>query len=146
KYDNEIMVENFVSGKEITVGVLNGKALPVIEIIPKGEFYDFKSKYQKGGSRHIIPARISGKVYLSTQSYAEKIFKIFKCKTLCRVDMMVDKSNKIWVLENNTIPGMTATSLLPDASKSVGYDFNNLVLKIVESALYDSKKKEPLRL
>jgi D-alanine-D-alanine ligase len=140
------MVENFVSGKEITVGVLNGKALPVIEIIPKGEFYDFKSKYQKGGSRHIIPARISGKVYLSTQSYAEKIFKIFKCKTLCRVDMMVDKSNKIWVLENNTIPGMTATSLLPDASKSVGYDFNNLVLKIVESALYDSKKKEPLRL
>jgi D-alanine-D-alanine ligase len=146
KYDNEIMVENFVSGKEITVGVLNGKALPVIEIIPKGEFYDFKSKYQKGGSRHIIPARISGKVYLSAQSYAEKIFKIFKCKTLCRVDMMVDKSNKIWVLENNTIPGMTATSLLPDASKSVGYDFNNLVLKIVESALYDSKKKKPLRL
>jgi D-alanine-D-alanine ligase len=146
KYGNEIMVENFVSGKEITVGVLNGKALPVIEIVPKGEFYDFKSKYQKGGSRHIIPARISSKVYSNAQSYAEKIFKIFKCKTLCRVDMMVDKNNKIWILENNTIPGMTATSLLPDASKSVGYDFTNLVLKIVESALYDSKKKEPLRL
>jgi D-alanine-D-alanine ligase len=146
KYGNEIMVENFVSGKEITVGVLNGKALPVIEIVPKGEFYDFKSKYQKGGSRHIIPARISSKVYSNAQSYAEKIFKIFKCKTLCRVDMMVDKNNKHWILENNTIPGMTATSLLPDASKSIGYDFNNLVLKIVESALYDSKKKEPLRL
>jgi D-alanine-D-alanine ligase len=146
KYGNEIMVENFVSGKEITVGVLNGKALPVIEIVPKGEFYDFKSKYQKGGSRHIIPARISRKVYSNAQSYAEKIFKIFKCKTLCRVDMMVDENNKIWILENNTIPGMTATSLLPDANKSVGYDFNNLVLKIVESALYDSKKKEALRL
>ena len=146
KYDNEIMVENFVSGKEITVAVLNGKALPVIEIVPKGEFYDFKSKYQKGGSRHIIPARISSRAYSNAQSYAEEIFKIFKCKTLCRVDMMIDKSNKIWVLENNTIPGMTATSLVPDASKAVGYDFNNLVLKIVESALYDSKKKEPLRL
>jgi D-alanine-D-alanine ligase len=144
KHDNEIMVENFVSGKEITVGVLNGKALPVIEIVPKGEFYDFKSKYQKDGSRHVIPARISSSTYLNAQSYAEKIFKIFKCKTLCRVDMMVDKSNKIWVLENNTIPGMTATSLLPDATKAIGCDFNNLVLKIVESALYDRKKKKSL--
>ncbi|MDR2811883.1 MAG: D-alanine--D-alanine ligase [Endomicrobium sp.] len=146
KYDNEIMVENFVSGKEITVGVLNGRALPVIEIVPKGEFYDFKSKYQKGGSRHIIPARISSSAYSNAQSYAEKIFKNFKCKTLCRVDMMVDNRDKIWVLENNTIPGMTAMSLLPDASKAIGYDFNNLVLKIVESALYDNKKKETLRL
>ncbi|MDR1662866.1 MAG: D-alanine--D-alanine ligase [Endomicrobium sp.] len=146
KHDNEIMVENFVSGKEITVGVLDGKALPVIEIVPNGEFYDFKSKYQKGGSRHIIPARISSMTYSNAQNYAEKIFKIFKCKTLCRVDMIVDNSSKIWVLENNTIPGMTATSLLPDASKAIGYDFNNLVLKIVESALYGSKKREPLRL
>ncbi|MDR1122617.1 MAG: D-alanine--D-alanine ligase [Endomicrobium sp.] len=144
KHDSEIMVENFISGKEITVGVLNGRALPVIEIVPKGEFYDFKSKYQKDGSRHVIPARISSSTYLNAQNYAEKIFKIFKCKTLCRVDMMVDKSNKIWVLENNTIPGMTATSLLPDASKAIGYDFNSLVLKIVESALYDRKKKESL--
>ncbi|MDR1474518.1 MAG: D-alanine--D-alanine ligase [Endomicrobium sp.] len=145
KYDNEIMVENFISGKEITVSVLNGKALPVIEIVPKGEFYDFKSKYQKGGSEHIIPARINDNAYCQAQSYAEKIFKVFKCKAACRVDMIVDKKNKIWVLENNTIPGMTATSLLPDASKAVGYSFEDLVLEIAWS-VYDSKEKESLRL
>ncbi|MDR3196049.1 MAG: D-alanine--D-alanine ligase [Endomicrobium sp.] len=148
KYDKEIMVEKFISGKEITVGVLNGKSLPVIEIVPKGEFYDFKSKYQKGGSGHIIPARISCKAYSNAQYYAEKIFKVFKCKAVCRADMIVDKNNKVWVLENNTIPGMTATSLLPDASKTVGYDFKDLVLKIIESSLYDNdgKKTQPLRL
>lgn len=148
KYDKEIMVEKFISGKEITVGVLNGKSLPVIEIVPKGEFYDFKSKYQKGGSGHIIPARISCKAYSNAQYYAEKIFKVFKCKAVCRADMIVDKNNKVWVLENNTIPGMTATSLLPDASKTVGYDFKDLVLKIIESSLYDNdgKKTHPLRL
>jgi D-alanine-D-alanine ligase len=144
KYDKEIMVESFVSGKEVAVSVLNGKALPVIEIVPKGSFYDFKSKYQKSGSKHIIPARISGKAYLNAQNYAEKIFKVFKCKAVCRIDMIVDRNNKVWVLENNTIPGMTTTSLLPDASETVGYDFSDLVLKIIESALYDSKKKEPL--
>ncbi|MDR3306470.1 MAG: D-alanine--D-alanine ligase [Endomicrobium sp.] len=148
KYDKEIIVEKFISGKEITVGVLNGKSLPVIEIVPKGEFYDFKSKYQKGGSGHIIPARISGKAYSNAQYYAEKIFKVFKCKAVCRADMIVDKNNKVWVLENNAIPGMTATSLLPDASKAVGYDFKDLVLKIIESSLYDNdgKKTQPLRL
>jgi D-alanine-D-alanine ligase len=135
KYDKEIMVESFIRGKEIAVSVLNGKALPIIEIVPKGNFYDFKSKYQKGGSKHIIPARISDKAYLNAQNYAEKIFKVFKCKTVCRIDMIVDKNNKVWVLENNTIPGMTETSLLPDASKTVGYDFSDLVLKIIESAL-----------
>ncbi|MDR1087219.1 MAG: D-alanine--D-alanine ligase [Endomicrobium sp.] len=145
KYDNEIMVESFISGKEIAVSVLNGKALPVIEIVPKGEFYDFKSKYQKGGSGHIIPARINDNAYCQAQNYAETIFKVFKCKAVCRVDMIVDKKNKVWVLENNTIPGMTATSLLPDASKAVGYSFEDLVLEIAWS-VYDNKEKESLRL
>jgi D-alanine-D-alanine ligase len=144
KYDKEIIVESFVRGKEIAVSVLNGKALPIVEIVPKGNFYDFKSKYQKGGSTHIIPARISRKTYHNAQKYAEKIFSVFKCKSVCRIDMIVDKNNKVWVLENNTIPGMTETSLLPDASKTAGYDFSDLVLKIIESALYDTKKKEPL--
>jgi D-alanine-D-alanine ligase len=145
KYDNEIMVESFILGKEIAVSVLNGKALPVIEIVPKGEFYDFKSKYQKDGSGHIIPARINDNAYCQAQNYAETIFKVFKCKAVCRVDMIVDKKNKVWVLENNTIPGMTATSLLPDASKAVGYSFEDLVLEIAWS-VYDNKEKESLRL
>jgi D-alanine-D-alanine ligase len=135
KYDKEVIIENFIAGKEITVGVLNGKALPIVEIIPKGKFYDFKSKYQNGGSKHIIPAGISYNVYKTAQNYAEKIYKDLKCKSICRVDMIVDKNNKVWVLENNTIPGMTKTSLIPDASKIAGYNFENLVLKILEGAL-----------
>ncbi|MDR0977776.1 MAG: D-alanine--D-alanine ligase [Endomicrobium sp.] len=145
RYDSEVMAEDFISGKEITVGVLGGKSLPVIEIIPNGEFYDFKSKYQKGGSRHIIPAKINHDVYLRAQDYAEKIFEFFKCKTLCRVDMIIDEHDEIWVIDNNTIPGMTATSLLPEACKSIGCDFDDLVLKVIEDALYDgNKEKEPL--
>ena len=135
EYDQEIIIEQFIKGKEITVGVLDGKALPVIEIVPKGKFYDFKSKYQKGCSKHIIPARISKKAYSTAQNYAEKIYKFFKCRAVCRVDMIVDENGKVWVLENNTIPGMTETSLLPDASCVAGYNFESLVLKIIESSI-----------
>jgi D-alanine-D-alanine ligase len=135
EYDQEIIIEQFIKGKEITVGVLDGKALPVIEIVPKGKFYDFKSKYQKGYSKHIIPAGISQKAYSTAQNYAEKIYKFFKCRVVCRVDMIVDENGKVWVLENNTIPGMTQTSLLPDASYVAGYNFESLVLKIIESSI-----------
>ena len=135
EYDNEIIIENFIKGKEITVGVLDGKSLPIIEIVPKGQFYDFKSKYQKGGSKHIIPANINERVYDTAQSYSEQIYKFFRCKAVCRVDMIVDENDKIWVLENNTIPGMTETSLLPDASRFAGYNFESLVLKIIESSI-----------
>jgi D-alanine-D-alanine ligase len=135
KYDKEVIIEQFIDGKEITVGVLDGKSLPIVEIVPKGKFYDFKSKYQKGGSKHIIPARISDKACKTAQSYAEKIYRIFKCNAVCRVDMIVDKNDKVWALENNTVPGMTETSLLPEACLLAGYDFESLVLKIAGSAL-----------
>jgi D-alanine-D-alanine ligase len=135
KYGDEALIEQFIEGKEVTVGVLNGKALSVVEIVPKGKFYDFKSKYQKGGSQHIIPAGISKEAYETAQNYAEKVYEIFKCRAVCRVDMIVDKNDKVWVLENNTIPGMTETSLVPDEGRAVGYNFESLVLKITESAL-----------
>jgi D-alanine-D-alanine ligase len=135
KYDDEALIEQFIEGKEVTVGVLNGKALPVVEIVPKGKFYDFKSKYQKGGSLHIIPAGISKESYETAQNYAEKVYEIFKCRSVCRVDMIMDKKDKVWVLENNTVPGMTETSLVPDEGRAVGYNFESLVLKITESAL-----------
>jgi D-alanine-D-alanine ligase len=135
KYDNEILIEQFIEGKEITVGVLNGKSLPIVEIVPKAKFYDFKSKYSKGGSQHIIPARISKNVEILARHYAEKIYKNFKCKTLCRVDMIVDKKENLWTLENNTCPGMTETSLFPDEAKAAGINFEELVLTILEGAL-----------
>lgn len=135
KYGDEVVVEQFVKGKEITVGVLDGQALPVVEIVPKGKFYDYKSKYAKGGSKHIIPARISANVYNQALYNAEKVYKAFKCKALCRVDMIVDGGGKVWVLENNTVPGMTETSLFPDEAKAAGISFEELVFKIIECSL-----------
>jgi D-alanine-D-alanine ligase len=133
KYDKQIIVEDFIKGTEITVAVLAGQVLPIVEIVAKSGFYDFKAKYQKGGSTHIIPARISAKAYKVAQDYALKVFNGFNCKAICRVDMMVDDKDKVWVLENNTLPGMTQTSLLPDAAKFAGISFNDIVLKILES-------------
>lgn len=135
KYDGEIIVEQFIKGTEITVGLLGGKALPIVEIIPKGKFYDFRSKYKAGCSRHIIPARISKKAYSLAQAYAEKVFKVFKCRAVCRVDMIVDAKDRVWALENNTVPGMTETSLLPDEGRAAGYSFEELILKILECSL-----------
>jgi len=135
KYDEDILIEQFIEGKEITVGIIDGKALPIVEIIPKGQFYDFESKYQKDGAKHIIPARIAEKSYKVAQNNAEKLYEVLKCKGICRFDMIVDLNDKVWVLENNTIPGMTETSLIPDAGKFAGYSFEDLVLKILESAL-----------
>ncbi|MDR2425700.1 MAG: D-alanine--D-alanine ligase [Endomicrobium sp.] len=135
KYGNEVIVEQFIKGKEITVGVLDGKSLPAVEIMPKGKFYDYKSKYAKGGSKHIIPARISKEMHNLAARAAEKVYKLFKCKAVCRVDMIIDRDEKIWVLENNTIPGMTETSLLPDEAKVSGIKFEELILKIIECSL-----------
>ncbi|MDR1511835.1 MAG: D-alanine--D-alanine ligase [Endomicrobium sp.] len=134
-YDKDVIIEQFIEGKEITVGIINGKALPVVEIVPRGQFYDFESKYQKNGSKHIVPARIAKKSYKMAQNYAEKLYESLRCKGICRFDMIVDFNDKVWVLENNTVPGMTENSLIPYAGKAVGHSFEDLVLKILESAL-----------
>lgn len=135
KYGDEVIAERFIKGKEITVGVLDGRALPVIEIVPKSGFYDYKSKYAKGGSKHIIPARISANARNEAMYNAEKVYREFKCRALCRVDMIADAAGKVWVLENNTVPGMTETSLFPEAAKAAGISFEELVLKITECSL-----------
>jgi len=133
KYDDRVLVEKYVKGTEITVSVLNGKALPVIEIVPDGKFYDFKSKYTVGKSKHLIPPRLPKNIILQTQKIGEKVFSEFLCKGTCRVDMIADKNGKIWVLETNTLPGMTETSLFPDAARAVGMSFEKLVLEILKS-------------
>ena len=107
--------------------------MPVIEIVPKGKFYDFKSKYTVGQSTHIIPARLPKKIISKAERIAVKIYKEFKCNGMCRVDMIVDKKGNVYVLEVNTLPGMTKTSLFPDAAKAAGISFENLVLKILET-------------
>jgi D-alanine-D-alanine ligase len=145
KYCHEVLVERFVPGTEITVGVLgdeNPLALPVIEIIAEGGFYNYTTKYQPGMSTHIIPARIPEDVYAESQRYAIEVFKAVGCYGMGRVDFIVENNN-LWCLEINTIPGMTETSLLPETAAKHGIDFETLLADQVKYALnrYEKMKK-----
>ena len=135
KYDKKALIEDYIKGTEITVSVLGDKVLPAVEIVPKGEFYDFKSKYKKGCSNHIIPPNISKSALLLAREYALKTFKCTGCEVVARVDMIVPKNSIPQILEINTVPGMTETSLLPDSARAFGINFDELVLKIVENSL-----------
>ena len=134
RYDDKTMIEQYIAGIELTVGVLNNKALPVIRIIPQNKFYDFESKYAPGGSQHLIPAGIPAAAEKKTRLLGLAAHQALGCRGATRVDMIMDKQGRLYVLEVNTIPGMTATSLLPDAAKAVGYSFNTLVLSILQDA------------
>ncbi|MBE6466410.1 D-alanine--D-alanine ligase [Denitrobacterium detoxificans] len=137
--DKKVVVETYVSGTELTVAVLgnaNPKALPVIEIVPQlGEFYDFESKYAAGGSDHICPARLSEELTQKVQQTALAAHKALNCRGVSRTDIILGEDGTCWVLETNTIPGMTATSLLPDAARVAGMDFPQLCTKLIELAL-----------
>lgn len=138
QHDNEILIERFIEGTEITVGVLGNDeltALPVIEIVPRAEFYDFEAKYSAGGSEHIIPARLSPEQNLSAQQSAIKAHKALGCRGFSRTDMIVDRQGACWVLETNTIPGMTPTSLFPDAARHMGMSFEELCVRLIDLAL-----------
>lgn len=140
QHDDEVLVEKFISGTEVTVPVLgaeNPNVLPVIEIVPQetSAFYDYEAKYAAGGAQHIIPARLDEKVYERCQQLALAAHKALGCYAVSRTDMIIDDAGQPWLLETNTIPGMTATSLLPDAAAKVGIPFGELCRKLVELAL-----------
>ncbi|SJZ35620.1 D-alanine--D-alanine ligase [Selenihalanaerobacter shriftii] len=138
EYDTEILIEEYIDGKEITVGVLGNQELlilPIIEIKPKEGIYDFTAKYTKGMTEFIIPAQIDEEVYRESEKMAYKAYKELKCCGMARVDLILSTNGKPYVLEVNTIPGMTETSLLPQASKAAGIEFTELVIKILEYAL-----------
>ncbi|MDO5043735.1 MAG: D-alanine--D-alanine ligase [Coriobacteriia bacterium] len=132
------LIESYIPGTEITIGVLgneNVEALPIIEIVPHAEFYNYEAKYEQGGSDHIIPARLDEAVYQKAQDIAIRAHKILGCRGMSRSDLIVDEENEIWILETNTIPGMTQTSLLPDAARHAGYSFEELCAYLIELAL-----------
>lgn len=140
KIDDLVVVEKFISGTEITVAVLgneDARALPIIEIVPRGEFYDFDSKYASGGSQHICPARLDEKVTEEVQAQAVAAHRALECSGVSRSDFILDENGVAWILETNTIPGMTATSLLPDAGRAVGIEFPELCTLLIEYALAD---------
>lgn len=136
--DDQILVERYIGGVELTVAVLGNdepSALPIIEIIPKSESYDFESKYAPGGSQHICPARLSSTDAAMIQSLAVRAHNALGCAGVSRTDFILDDKGVAWALETNTIPGMTKTSLLPDAARAAGISFSQLCTKLIEYAL-----------
>lgn len=134
KFDNLILVERYIEGREITVGVHNGRALPVVEVVPKSGFYDYEAKYTKGMTEYIVPAEISSELSRSVQKISENICQILKCEGSVRVDFMISKEGDPFFLEVNTIPGMTETSLLPKAAAACGLSFEDLCDEMVKEA------------
>jgi D-alanine-D-alanine ligase len=136
-YDKEVVVEKFIEGTEISVGVLGNDpvALPTLEIVTETDFYDYETKYTAGLSRHIIPARISEEERERAQQAAIAAHQALNCRGYSRVDVIVDENGTPHVLEINTLPGMTKLSLYPDSAKAAGYEFPELIAKIVELAL-----------
>ncbi len=126
QFDRSILVERFVAGREVAVGILDGRALGAVEIVPGGRFYDYKSKYQKGQSNYHFPARLSPTRYKGVLNLAERAAHCLGVTGAARVDMLVTEGENEYVLEVNTLPGMTETSLLPMIAKGAGYDFESL--------------------
>lgn len=135
KYGNEIIIEKYIKGREIQVGILGKRALGAIEIIPKRQFYDYEAKYTPNMSEHIFPARLPEQIYNEVLELGLKAHRVLGCKGYSRVDLIIDSDNRPFLLEVNTLPGMTNVSLLPEIAKGVGIDFNRLVEMILMEAL-----------
>ena len=134
-YGKEILVEEYIKGREFSVGVISGEALPVIEIAPKEGFYDYKNKYQAGSTIETCPADISPELTLKMQEMAVKVFEALRLKQYARMDIMMDEEENIYCLEANTLPGMTPTSLVPQEAKAMGISYGELCEKMVNMAL-----------
>lgn len=135
EHDSNFIIEPYIKGREFTVSVIGNMTLPVIEIIPVNKFYDFEAKYRTGMSNHVVPAKVSKSLEHKMRDLAYNAHKVLECKAVSRVDFLVDSHNNPWVLEVNTIPGMTETSLLPEAAKAVDISFEELVLRIMDYSI-----------
>lgn len=133
-YDEEVIVEQYIEGREFSVGVMDGTALPVIEIAPKQGFYDYKNKYQAGSTVETCPARLPEDKTKELQNMAEQVFRILRMKNYARMDFMMGEDGAVYCLEANTLPGMTPTSLLPQEAAVVGISFEELCERILRYA------------
>lgn len=136
---SEILVEELIVGDEITVAVVDGRALPVVRILPDSGFFDFEAKYTEGRTVYEAPARVAPSVFTAAQLAAEAAYRTLGCRGLARSDFMIREDGTPIFLEINTIPGMTATSLSPMAASCVGEDFPSLVERILLSATLDPR-------
>ena len=135
EYGERVILEEYIDGRELTVGILDDKPLPVIEIVPKNRVYDYDAKYKDSDTKYLLPAPISENISEEARKLGVLAHKALGCRSFSRVDMMMRASGDIFVLEVNTIPGMTERSLLPKAALVTGLRFNALCVKILENAL-----------
>lgn len=133
EHDDLILIEDFIQGDEVTIGVLAGEPLPIIQVVPKGGFYDYHAKYTVGQTEYLLPAPLDGELQQRLQQVAMDAYRALGCDGAARVDFMV-RNGEFYCLEINTIPGMTETSLLPKAAGHAGISFTELVLRILEGA------------
>ncbi len=131
-YEDEVVIEQFIKGREFTDVVIDGKAFPVVEIIPKQGFYDYKNKYQAGSTDEICPAKISAELTEKIQEAAKKAFHALRLKVYARMDFIVDEKGDIYCLEANTLPGMTPTSLIPQEAAAEGIDYEALCQWLID--------------
>jgi D-alanine-D-alanine ligase len=144
RYDRRVLVQRFQEGTEITIGVLatpDLQVLPTLEIVSENPVYDYDAKYTVGKSHHIIPARITQNAREAAAEAAARAFTMLGCAGMARVDIIVDGRGVPWMLEVNTVPGLTALSLLPDAARAVGIDFDELCRKLVDHAVARHKQR-----
>lgn len=137
QYDRYILVEKYIPGMELTVSILNGRVLTPIEIVPKVHFYDYKNKYTAGNTDYYLPARLDKAALDKAKTYALQAFECCRMRTYGRVDFRVDPTGQPFVMEINTLPGCTPTSLLPKAAKDCGISFGELIETLVENATLD---------
>jgi len=135
KESRDILVEEFIPGRELTVSVLDGEPLPLVEIVPKNELYDYEAKYIKGMSEYIAPADVEPRLAREMQEAAAKAFRVIGASGLVRVDFILSPENEYYCLEINTLPGMTNLSLAPMAAKVAGMTFDDLMARVIDSAL-----------
>lgn len=139
--DEAVLVEKHIRARELTVGVMDGRAMAVIEIIPKSGFYDYKNKYQAGLTEEICPAPISAEDTERVQRLAERVYEALHLDAYGRVDFLMDKADgELYCLEANTLPGMTPTSLIPQMAAAEDMDYGELCEKIIEVSLKKYKK------
>ncbi len=140
-FDTRIIIEQYIEGREVTVGILDEKALPVIEIVPKKRFFDYEAKYQSGMTDYVVPAKLQEALAKKIQDAGLSAHKLLGCFGCSRVDMILSRENIPVILEVNTIPGFTTTSLLPKAARAVGIEFAQLCLKLIQLAYAKAQNK-----
>jgi D-alanine-D-alanine ligase len=137
QFSPEVIIEDYIPGRELTATVIGGKVYPIVEIFPSHTYYDYECKYQEGLSEYQCPADLSAQQRELVNSITSGIYRLLKCRHYGRIDFRLDPEGNLWFLELNTLPGMTATSLVPKAAKADGVTFEDLITTIINEALQE---------